>query len=544
MATYGQGGQGSTDQKDKEKESQAGTGSQSFSPSTSGSRMSEFSSGTQGGSGAANSGRFTNLKNYIGANQGAGNQLGERITGGLSREKEKASTQQAQGTQAIADKVNAERERLGQGEKFAEQLGTETGAQNIYGDQGQRDQFGNLLQQQGNYQGINQNLNQTQNQLQTNLNQLGQNVSNLGNEQGRFQLLQSNVKGPNYTTGQQRLDQLFLQTGDPRALQQAQQGLQGDIRGLQTGLNIAVDQFGNDISGLRQQEADVAKLLQDTLTGESSSLYGGARTSAEQLNAQNALLNNAMTQYFSGQGVSDDAQRQALQAELDRNAGLYTSGEKIYNTLADDNLKFANLGSVGNTAQDVMNQNQFNKYNALMDLANLNPANFGLTSEINRDLGFGGATTSGIKGQEFRSAIDAERQALENQLNRTGSGKGSSTIDTRNLFRPDSYSEYAKTDALSQANLLDLLNQYDTNNNTNFNGINTTYSGSEDFGGGGTYTSSGKFSSGGPRPVYTETGKKSISEASNISKQDLINQFLNEINQAGYGNTLSLDKKK
>ncbi len=532
MATIGTGGQGSTDQKNKEKENQAGTGSQNFASSGGAGRLADFSSGTnQSATGASNSGRFTNLKNYLGANQQAGQQLGDRITGGLTRDKEKATKDQQSGTAAIADQVNKEQERLGQGQTYADTLKTETGAQNIYGNQADRDAFGNLLNQQGNYQNINTNLNTTQQNLQSNLNNLQSNVQNLGTEQGRFQLLQNNVKGPNYTTGQQRLDQLFLQTGDPSQLVAQQQGLNRDIGRLGNELTDFSKATGESITGLQQQEKDVAALLGSTLSGEESNVYNAANALADASNKSNVALNNVMNQYFSGGYNSlTPEQKQTIDAELARNSDFIQSGMRTYNLL--DNGAYENYINQADTnyANNMMNQDQFEKYNALLNLSGLNPAT-ALTNQLAGDT-YGDAQTSGILGEKLGTDVSSARSDLENLLNST------------RTFDRQAGSGYITN---STANYLDLLKVLEQDNNTgSWNGTAGQPVTATNAGRGDNAFNLNSGNRAGQFGVYLDpwdvTASGMISRLSSGGTKDsqykLLQDFLSTVKKSGYEDTL------
>src|SRR5690606_38327021 len=180
------------------------------------------------------SGRFTNLQQYLQANQGAGQELGGRI----GQKIQKDISEQGQKAQDYYSQV---REGVQQGQQVAQagsgylqqlqnigqniQAATSTPEQGQYG---QQHQFGieEFVQQPGFNQfqdiqagrAINENLLRQQ---QQNLGQASQGylgtaqdyLGSLGTESGRFNLLKQTFGGninPQYTTGQQRLDQMLL----------------------------------------------------------------------------------------------------------------------------------------------------------------------------------------------------------------------------------------------------------------------------------------------------------------------------------------------
>ena len=78
-------------------------------------RVASFSSGQQQTPG---SGRFTNLQKYIGANQGAGRQLQNRIGTNVERGVEKTEKQATTQAGQIAEQVNKANTALGKVEGF------------------------------------------------------------------------------------------------------------------------------------------------------------------------------------------------------------------------------------------------------------------------------------------------------------------------------------------------------------------------------------------------------------------------------------------
>lgn len=208
------------------------------------------------------SGRFTNIQSYLNANKGAGQQLAQGVSGQVQKKVDPAKKQTESyneqvksGIQSAQNTLNQGQNQLGQLSQIGQNIQANTGGQ-FYG---QDKDFGiNQFTQSPDFaqfqkiqagQGVNEdtmNLQQQAFQNQANqFNKLSQDQANLAStEGGRFNLLKQSFGGnvnPQYSQGQQRLDQMFLQ----------RQGL-GDLR---QNLNQNVDAS----RGLQAQAQDTGK---------------------------------------------------------------------------------------------------------------------------------------------------------------------------------------------------------------------------------------------------------------------------------------------
>lgn len=421
-----------------------------------GGRLATYSTGSQLSKG---SGRFTNLKSYIDANKGAGEQLGSKIGAGLEKQVNKASdTTQAQN---IGKQVEAEKDRLAQGQQFKTQLGEETGAQTIAGNQDTSKQFSNLLNNQNVASNLMQQAQTAQSQQNIGLQKAQQNVEQLGTEAGRFNLLKGAVKNPNYTSGQQRLDQLFLQAGNPQQLVEKQRALAGNIGQSGKALETMYGQLGTDIGDAGTQAEEVSKMLRGELGTQTKNLTEAQRAEAEQINTQNALRNTALESYFKGgaNAVQDPEQQKYIQDMLA--SGGLQSGMRTYNVLKEPESykNYAKFGGTGYKAADVLNQQEFQRYSALQKLAEAQgPGEF-------TGAGAGGVATE-FRGQDLASAITGARSALEQQFGGTDVSK---TIET-GLAGSFSPNQGIKTTVTG--NLMDLLKQKESGNLNAMNQMN------------------------------------------------------------------------
>lgn len=264
-------------------------------------------------------------------------------------------------------------------------------------------------------------------------NQVGQQVGNLGSESGRFNLLQQSVKNPQYTQGQQRLDQLFLQTSNPNQLAQNQRDLGKQAQASAQGLTNQYNDLGQQIQQAGVQAQDVSKMLGNTLNTEQQNLTNAQIAEAQAKNTSNAAANTALQTYFTNGYGSLTADQKALIDPILASQNL-TSGTRTFNVLNNGAYNnYLNQGSTNLTGADVLDQNEFNRYNALAQLA-------GNTNPLYTQAGTGG-TAAGIQGQKLMSDIQAAQNDFIRGLNTsvtsvknpyTGQMTGTSTL--QNLY--------------------------------------------------------------------------------------------------------------
>lgn len=344
------------------------------------------------------SGRFTNLQQYLQANQ----QGGQRLAQGIGQQAEKNVAQDRSQSEEYASKV-AEGIQKAQGTlqsgkqnlEQLQQIGT-----NIKGQTGSEyyaqpkdlgiqaftqspgyDQFQQI--QRG--QGIDENTLALQQQISQNaanryLQQAQDYSGMIGNEAGRFDLLKRTYGGdvnPQYTKGQQSLDQLFLarQGTQPlkqqfgENLQQAQMmtkvGL-GQQQGVQN-VTQAERQIMQDLKsqGLSNEEAYVQML--ESYVPEINRLR-----EQEFQNLQGTL--SAVGQQFSPAGSQQKATPtgpQDIDYDALRRLGL-SGSQQVYNVF--DQLKAEDVAARGREAagyRDVASQEDLDRYNALAQIAGM-----------------------------------------------------------------------------------------------------------------------------------------------------------------------------
>lgn len=527
MATNAEQNQLKKAQDSGEGEPQApGTGAST--PSAPASRVAGFSSGQQPTS--QGSGRFTNLNKYVNANQGAGDQLGSKITSNIDKNVQKTQKEAQTQAQGVASAVQAEKDRLAQGSTFNQQLQNqnEDQASQIYNDEGNRSRFSNLLNNQNVATNLKTQAQTAGDKATAGFNSLGQQVQNLGTEQGRFNLLQQSVKQPGYTTGQQRLDQLFLQTGNPNNLVNSQRQLQGQVNTAGQNLTNQFTDLGSQIGQVGTQAEDVSKLLGGTLNTQTQNLINAQQAQAQGLNTSNAAGNAALKTYFTtGYGSLTPEQKATIDPLLQ--SGGLTNQTRTYNVLQDPQSyqNYITQGRTNLSQGDVVDQSELNRYNSLFGLAG------GTGTKAFNAVGDAGPAAS-LQGEKLLGDINTAKSGFYNALNQNATGQGSA----RNVTPGFGSSEFAVDNA---ANFQNLFNQYDAGTAANsLAGINNTnYNGAFRNNQGNSFTFNGaadpRGQLGGNAGNLLNT---TVDQASGQAREQLLQQFLAQLDSGGYNKLL------
>lgn len=530
---------------DKQQNQQAVPGTGAGQAQQGASRVAAYSSGAQ--STTPGSGRFTNLKNYVNANQGAGQQLGSQITSGIDKNVQKTNKEATSAASNIANVVNAEKERLAKGTTFNQQLqdDKQDGASQIYNDQTARDEFGGLRTGQNQAAQLGTQVQSAGDALASGVNNLNQQVGNLGSERGRFALLQQTVKNPNYTQGQQRLDQLMLQAGNPNELMQSQRDLQKRVQQMQSGAQAQFQDLGTQAQGIGTQAEEVAKMLTGTLGQQTGKLVDAQTQEAQQFNTGNAAANAALQRYFTGGASTLTPEQQELINPFLQQANL-TTGMRTYNVLKDPGSyqKYLNQGATNLTGQDVVDQNELNRYQSLYNLAGAT-GNQAFTQVGKGNVG------AGIK-EDLSKDIGTAEQKLGALLNKDYSktvvggtfnkARNKDTID----YLPNNawYGGNVKANA-NFSNLLDAYNKNPNDKNSLLNLIDTsgdiTRHNVKYYGGSGQEVSPSMsfMGSSDARAVITDDASAADTKvAQDNARKALYQQFLDQIIAQGYQNGL------
>ena len=312
------------------------------------------------GSGAATGG-FSNLRKYMDANKGAGQQLSgqiqQQVSGAADQAKEKLTGAQT----VLRDQATAERDRLAQASNLKTQLGQQGGAEAISENQPQMQQFQQLLSGKG--ADISSGLQKTQGDIQK-----AQNLAKMTEtEGGRFGLLRQQFQRPgqDYTAGQQRLDQLLLQSqGGAGDLVKSAREQAGNIEKLYGDISSEEAATRTDLGNIAPAaKSDLSKALEGQITGFSTDLGDRLTTQQEQINANLARLK-------SGELSVSDLQQFGLLGE--GKMGEQAPPSRTYGMTAADLQKFIQAPETyGITKEQIAGQEDINRARALERLQGL-----------------------------------------------------------------------------------------------------------------------------------------------------------------------------
>ena len=347
---------------------------------------------TQGASKPTTSGRFTNLSDYLKANQpGQGQQsLGEKMAGKI----------QDQGSQ-FGKSIKTEEEKTAEGIQAAMQPTQQTSQyiQKVQEDptqlyKGNKVDTGFQQLRDFTYGGPQQLQNQAQ--LQSGVQGVQQLAQQGGTEAGRFQSLRQMFGNPNYSTGQQRMDQLLLQ------------GNQGDLQKLAGTQKIGA-QLGQQLQGA---QAGTQQAIQGAM-GQAQQTQGAIRGALE---AGATGINTQLGQ----EAATTQAQRQAAFDAEKENLGKMnlsdadltslglSRGQRLYGQGAEQlNLGQYALQGQAATAQNVANEQEIAKINALKNLAG-GTATQGASKIY-------GAQYGGLEKDPYKIAEEA-KSGIQNQI--------------------------------------------------------------------------------------------------------------------------------
>jgi hypothetical protein len=350
-------------------------GSGGVSPVNTG-RTAAFSSGSQPQQ--KGSGRYTNLQKYLGANQGAGERLSSGIGSNINKETEKNTKEANTQASNIRAGIDSANQNLSRGQGYQQQLDNKDfNAQQFVADDNKLQDFSKFRTNQAiDQSGLQNQYNQALSATQNTQDALQNRQNQLGNEQGRFNLLKETFGGkgaarPNYSTGQQRLDQLFLQSGGSNNIGQLQNQLksQGSVvnqnlnalqNDTQSGLQNTIKQAGDLSQGLQQKTGQME-------TGYITGLEGQVGSVNDQRNAQRAAYEKYINQ------LAGKVKGEALDPNLSKEFGLMQN-QQLFNVPKNLNT-YRDVVDV-NDAQaqnyrDVANQEDVNQYGALAKLAGI-----------------------------------------------------------------------------------------------------------------------------------------------------------------------------
>jgi hypothetical protein len=274
------------------------------------------------------SGRFTDLRKYMSANQGAGAQIGQRANQAAQRGYTSFQKQYGKESQGIQDAFNKGRNVVDtEGTGFKTKLGgfkqgidqfqgfqdAETADQTAFADTGQAIQNFAKGPQFAQFQNIQageaideQSLLNKQAQAALMNQKMLENVQStqgdINTEAGRAKLLgAARPRFGNYDLGNQRLDQMFFQS-NPNAINQIQSTLGTQAQALGTEAK-AQEGLKTNINKLAADEAELAKALTDT-SGEVQDLFEKRLGTQQNIAYADKLRKQLYDEYVAQLGAS------------------------------------------------------------------------------------------------------------------------------------------------------------------------------------------------------------------------------------------------
>lgn len=351
------------------------------------------------------SGRFTNIQKYINANQGAGSRLAggidKKIEGQINPELQKANDNMS----SLRQGIQAGQNTINEGNQLNSQVqDTNFDATNYAQNQDNVDKFTQFrtggaldetaLRQQA--QTAQQQALAAQQKTQA-LNQ------QFGTEQGRQDLLKQTFSpGRNYSVGQQRLDNLFLQQASPEI-----KNIQGNINQANAQLGSLNSQFGTQaksVEDLANQETGITSGIQSGISAREQDLLNSVNAKQDQVNkdriAQQATYRDQFGNLVDGKNINQDFANLVDLKDNDRLMNVLKNDANV-----DDYLKFND--TLLTSPDQLANQQERAKYDAIARLAGIDPS----ARAINMNTQVANAVDSTGK---LRSDVDTARAAYEN----------------------------------------------------------------------------------------------------------------------------------
>lgn len=350
------------------------------------------------------SGRFVNLQRYLGANTGAGQRLAGEI--GQTAQKQQEQTNKAtQATSAVQNQIQAEKDRIAQASGYATQI-TQDPTKLIPQAQQQQAPLNpngtpipGIVSAQGVPTGnpleditklrtgvtrlgdINQQAASRFDAAQSQLGQLQALANRAGTESGRFELLRQSLGRPTYTTGQQSLDQLLLQSEGGGSLNKLQRDLKEKGLTSQKSLDTAKAAYAKGTG----EVTEGAKEAQKTITGALGRMDDPTTAEDESTGALGSLekdLSTRRQEFIKNQGGLKDAlnvagstgqfSEQLLNLLTGNKTGAaLTAGQQLFGVNINDYIT-PTFSADNITNQNIANQADYARYKALAQLAGIN----------------------------------------------------------------------------------------------------------------------------------------------------------------------------
>ncbi len=511
-------GQNNNNDDQNEQQSQANNpvtmaGSGKAQPSSSG-RVAGFSSGQPQ---QAGSGRFTNLSKYMSANQGAGERIGSQIQGQVNRNVDTKTSNISEQNQKVRQGIDQGRAQLNQGNQFNEQLGNINKGLSSFNNMEDRAGFDAANQQAQQFaqapnfnqfqniqagQGVDEDmLNQGQGQAQVAGQDLskftGDNISRIGTEQGRYELLKNRFApaGRSYAAGNARLDQALLQNAPGNVVGQMRNQFVNQNQ-ASSALNNAIGLQGQDVSKTVADEVSLLSNL-DTVTKSNQDIFNeklGQKGNIDFINKlredkYNEYVNqlksgnigqdlsqqlglSSLNTYVPGQagtvgtgpvarsaGMSADAVRAARAAGQEPGFPVSVDPRQIvgYNTnLAQNAENYLKRGQSAQNMQDITTDDDFAAYQALANIAKRDTGKLSGASQLDKAV----QAKANSEGRNLSDVIAQSDKAFRDAFagkNFSSYAMGRTGADDKGNFLENSFNSAVNSITRAPQNLVDGL---------------------------------------------------------------------------------------
>lgn len=393
------------------------------------------------------SGRFTNIQNYLKANQPGANKLASNVSSNISNVGQQAKQGLQQEQSAFDTQSQQGRLVKGQADVQAQNI-IQNAGQQVYGagTEANKDVVGQFQRiSSGQYQGPQsfQNLDTIRAKGQ----QAQQMGSLSGTEGGRFTLLRQMFSNPQYSQGQTKLDQLLLGNKSGQLRQARQQ-----VAALPQTIDVAANQAQNRAQAYTQEAQSVGEQVRKQLQEQTNLTEQqiNDRVKAAQEREQQLREQFGQTeQGLRGQQVGlSDFQRLGLQDVLGVNPEQ-TPEAMTYGLNLADYLKTNT--SVDPTRDTAISREQAAMRNALSQLG-------GTTADIDfSKAGTYKESTQGIDADRFKSDMAKAKADYEAKMAEAGKLDQVNQALLQNI-RHSQYSAITPTQGLMRA-----LNNFNIN---------------------------------------------------------------------------------
>jgi hypothetical protein len=400
------------------------------------------------------SGRFTNIQKYISANQGAGERLASGVGKKIESQINPQATQAQQQAQSVREGIQSAEGQLQQGQQLRSQAEQQNfDATGFAANQENLNKFTQFRTGQGiDEKALQQSaIANQQNALAA--QQAAQGFGQqLGTEQGRQQLLKQTFSPTkNYSTGQQRLDNLFLSQANPQL-----QGIQGNLNTTSQNLGTLINENQvkqQKIQDLTNQEQELSQGLSKAIQDRDVELEQQLTQRIGEVNAQRDLERKKYTDFTDS--LLKSGQGQKIETPLDESliseAGL-NLGQQTFNVFKNPALASNELLNLSTRQaqgiQDVAQQSDVDRYRALAALGGIEPSKLTQAGQLERAAGF--RTGEGSIQNRIQ---DAKMKFLEDAIKQNLVGSGAQNWKSKDTFRGKKGTETAS----ATLNLADVL---------------------------------------------------------------------------------------